>query len=392
MSKRNLTYFSLAFVWFSVHFGGGFASGRQPVDFFIRHHWTAVFMPAVAMATTGLTLYFGWVLAVKYNTYDYASWAKRIYYPFEKIMSPIHSVVLNVTMILATAVAFATSGSTLEAMLGTNFLLNTVVIGLVIFLLTIFGADLVRKVATVISIFMMICLLGVYVPNIIAFFPKIMANLKTIHDATSAASSDTSVWEALWWGLKYGGLQGCAIGAYIVHAKACPDTKDLKKAAFVGFLLNAGILYLAYFGIISFYDEGSLTQVVPSLFVVQKGIGGQIMPIVLSITLIVASVSTGVSLIFGVANRLVILFGRNMNEAQKAENNRKHSILASLLLLIVCWGVAQFGLIPLVATGFGAVGWMALIVICLPVILRGVGLWKAEASDAYSMAAAKAER
>lgn len=337
-------------------------------------------MPAVAMATTGLTLYFGWVLAVKYSAYDYASWAKRIYYPFEKILCPIHSVVLNTTMILATAVAFATSGSTLEAMLGTSYILNTVVIGVVIFFLTIFGADLVRKVATVISIFMMVCLLGVYVPNIIAFFPKIMANLKTIHDTTSASGADTSFWAALWWGLKYGGLQGCAIGAYIVHAKACPEKRNLAKAAFIGFLLNAGILYLAYFGIITFYDQGSLTQVVPSLFVVQKGVGGQLMPIILSITLIVASLSTGVSLIFGVANRMVILFGRNMDAVERANNFRKHSVWASTILLVVCWCVAQFGLIPLVATGFGAVGWMALFVICVPVILRGLGFWSSEAS------------
>jgi uncharacterized membrane protein YkvI len=377
-----LTYLSLAFVWFSVHFGGGFASGRQPVDFFIRHHWTAVFMPAVAMATTGLTLYFGWILAVKYNTYDYASWSKRIYYPFAKVMGPIFSVVLNTTMILATAVAFATSGSTLEQMIGTNFLMNTVVTGVVIFLLTIFGAGLVRKAATAISVFMMIALLGVYIPNVIAFFPKMIENLKAIHDVTTAPGADYSVWEALWWGLKYGGLQGCAIGAYIVHAQACPDKSSLGKAAFMGFLLNAFILYLAYFGIIIFYDKGATTQVVPSLFVVSNGIGGGFMAIVLSVTLILASISTGVSLIFGVAHRVVIFLGRNMDEATKLRNLRKHSIIASFLLLVVCWGVAQFGLIPLVATGFGAVGWMALLAISVPVILRGLGIWSPEPDGA----------
>ncbi len=375
MKKQDWTFFSLAFVWFSVHFGGGFSSGRQPVSFFLDHHWTGFFMPAISMAVTGLTIYFGWIIAAKHQSYDYASWAKKVYYPSKLVLPVLHGVVLNTTMILATAVAFATSGKTIEAMLGTSYLANTVVVGIFIFVLTIFGAGLVRKFATVVSLFMICCILTAYLPNIIKFYPKIMANLDAMKAATATTSS---AWESLWWALKYGGLQGCAIGAYIVHAQACPDRGSLAKAAITGFLLNAGILYLACFGIMAFADQGALTESVPSLFVVTHGIGKEYMPILLSVTLILASLSTGVALAFGVAKRIVVFLARNMNSEEQQRNEQKHFIIASLGLLIVCWAVAQFGLIPLVAKGFGAVGWMALIVISLPVMLRGFGLWSAE--------------
>lgn len=377
MKNRDWTFMALAFVWFSTHFGGGFSSGRQPVSFFLNQHWTGIFMPGAAMVVTALTLYFGWRIGAKYGVYDYHSWAQKAYYPYEKFFSPLHGFIVNITMVIATAVAFATSGSTLEKMLGTSYLLNTLVTGIVIFLLTIFGAALVRRFATIVSLFMIACILIAYVPNVIKFFPNIIENFNTWYTTTSTPDSTVTVWGAIWWAFKYGGLQGCALGAYIVHAEACPEKKNLIKAASFGFVLNAGILYLASFGILAFADQGSLADRVPTLFVVQHGIGSDYMPILLSITLILAAVTTGVNFVFGISKRALTFMSRNMNEEETKSNEFKHSVIASAGMLIVCWGVAQFGLIPLVAKGFGAVGWMALGIITIPVLLRGFKIWTA---------------
>lgn len=372
---------ALAFVWFSTHFGGGFSSGRQPVSFFLNQHWIGIFMPALAMLATALTLYFGWRIGARYGVYDYHSWAQKAYYPYEKFFSPLHGLIVNVTMVVATAVAFATSGATLEKMIGTSYIANTLVTGIVIFLFTIFGAQLVRRFSTVVSLFMIACILIAYVPNVIKYFPNIIENFNSWKAVSSAPDSELTVWGAIWWALKYGGLQGCALGAYIVHAEACPEKKNLVKAASFGFLLNAGILYLATFGILAFADQGSLADQVPTLFVVQNGIGSDFMPTLLSITLILAALTTGVNFVFGVSKRALTFMSRNMNEEQSKKNEFKHSVIASASMLILCWGVAQFGLIPLVAKGFGAIGWMALGIITVPVLLRGFGLWTASAKN-----------
>jgi len=53
-----------------------------------------------------------------------------------------------------------------------------------------------------------------------------------------------------------------------------------------------------------------------------------------------------------------------------------HSIITSAILVVVCWLVAQLGYIPLIRKGNDSLGWVALLVIDVPVILRGLGVWR----------------
>ena len=71
-------------------------------------------------------------------------------------------------MCVAPAVAFATGGATLSTLTGLPYLLCTLIIGIFIFVVAVFGTDLVRKVASVLSVCIIAGLLIVYIPNIIA--------------------------------------------------------------------------------------------------------------------------------------------------------------------------------------------------------------------------------
>lgn len=71
-------------------------------------------------------------------------------------------------MCVAPAVAFATGGATLSTLTGLPYLLCTLIIGIFIFVVAVFGTDLVCKVASVLSVCIIAGLLIVYIPNIIA--------------------------------------------------------------------------------------------------------------------------------------------------------------------------------------------------------------------------------
>ena len=71
-------------------------------------------------------------------------------------------------MCVAPAVAFATGGATLSTLTGLPYLLCRLIIGIYIFVVAVFGTDLVRKVASVLSVCIIAGLLIVYIPNIIA--------------------------------------------------------------------------------------------------------------------------------------------------------------------------------------------------------------------------------
>lgn len=115
-------------------------------------------------------LFFAYCLrfARKHEVYDYRSYNNAFYGKFAPVFSNLFEILYICVMCVAPAVAFATGGATLSTLTGLPYLLCTLIIGIFIFVVAVFGTDLVRKVASVLSVCIIAGLLIVYIPNIIA--------------------------------------------------------------------------------------------------------------------------------------------------------------------------------------------------------------------------------
>ena len=142
----------LAGVWFTTHFGGGFASGAQMYSYYVRYGIWSLIMPTLAMAYNALFFIYAFRYARKHELYDYGSYNKSFYGKYSPIFSTLFEVLYITVMCVAPAVAFATGGSTLENLTGLPYMLCTLIIGVFIFIVAIYGTDLVRRVSSVISI------------------------------------------------------------------------------------------------------------------------------------------------------------------------------------------------------------------------------------------------
>lgn len=372
MNKRSgmPVFLALAFVWFTTHFGGGFASGAQVIQYFVRFGWFAVFMPVISQLIIAIVLYFAWKFALEKKLFDYRDWANEFYKPIQGIMSNVFEITYNLVLVTATAVAFATGGATIEGVLGTPYLLNTLVIAMALFLLTIFGAELVRKSAAIIAILIISGVVIIYLPNVINSFGQITSNVASLR--SGAVQNNENIFSAFWYTLLYAGFQTSCIGAYIVHSNILKDKKDAKKAAFWGFILNSTILMLSTLGILAFYNDGVLAESVPALFVVRNGIGSSWMVPLISVLIIFGAVSTGVNLIYGISKRIVNHLGRNESQIVFKRKERMRNIGASALYIAITWSIAQFGLIPLIARGYGTLGYISIVIIIIPIIVKGI--------------------
>lgn len=384
MEKKNWmpTFFAVAFVWFTTHFGGGFASGRQVVQYYVGYGWYASFLPIVSQALEALVFYYAWKFALERKKFDYRSWTLDFYKPAEKVMAPVFEFIFQLILVTATAVAFATGGATITKVFGTSYLLNTFFIALAMLLLTIFGADIVRKAASFIAIAIILGVIVIYVPNIVKSWGAITGNIAALKAGTIA--NDATFGQALWKTIVYAGFQSCCLGAYLAHSNALKDVNDAKKAAGWGFVINATILMMSTLGIMAFYQDGILEEAVPALFVVMNGVGSAWMTPLISILIILGAVSTGVNLIYGTTNRIVNYISRNDLEKVKKEKETKRSIVVSFCYVAATWMIAQFGLIPLIAKGYGTLGYVSVFVIIIPVILKGIIGWKKIDGDAAS--------
>lgn len=368
MKKEEKIYLSLAFVWFTTHFGGGFASGRQVVQYFVSLGKYAIIMPILSQAILALVFYAAWSYAFEHKAYNYKVWTDKFYRPVEKILSPAYEILYNLILVTATAVAFATGGATMTSVLGTPYLVNTALIAAALLLLTIFGARLVRKAATYVAVAIILGMFAIYIPNIIAGFPQISANLALF--SAQPATDGPTFWGALWTTFTYAGFQAVVMGAYIAHSSALKQKSDVSKAAILGFTLNSLMLVMTVLGLLIFLNDGILTDPIPALIVIRNGIGAGWMVPLISVLIVLGAVSTGVNMIYGITQRIVTYLSRNESEAAAGPKERQRSIIVSAVYVLITWSVAQFGLIPLVAKGYGTLGWISIFVIIIPVILK----------------------
>ncbi|MCI1966040.1 MAG: hypothetical protein LKJ17_07925 [Oscillospiraceae bacterium] len=360
----------VAFVWFTTQFGGGFASGAQLYVYFVKFGIWTLLTPILAQAFGAFFQWYGLRYAKRHDTYDYRSFTDRFYGDFgEKarpIFSNLYELVYLFTICLAPSVAFATGGATLHALTGIPYLLCTVIIGLIIFVLTIFGTNLVRAAASTVSVIIIAGLLLVYIPNIIAQWGTITANIGEI------AATPAPAGPALWKCFLYAAFQIASIGLLMQHAEPFKDEGEAKKSMIYGFIVNAVIVFMCTIGLIAVIHNPELkTAQVPTLLMVTTGVGASVLTPIISILIVLGSVSTAVNMIAGVIARFVNSMSKKDASAEESKQKlKKRTVIIAVLFTLLTFAIAQFGLIPLVSTGYGYLGYLTIVVVVIPFVIH----------------------
>lgn len=156
-----------------------------------------------------------------------------------------------------------------------------------------------RKVASVLSICIIAGLLIVYVPNIIAGAGKIGDTVNTMKTA------DLPFSKALYAAFLYGTFQLANVAVFVQHAKSFEKPQDAGKSMAVGAVLNALLMIMVVLGIMTVYQNPEMIQQsVPTLFMVQQGVGSKFMTPLISVLIILGAVSTAVNMVAAMVKRI----------------------------------------------------------------------------------------
>ena len=369
MSKKNKAgsmILGVAFVWFTTHFGGGFASGAQIYSYYVRYGIWSLFLPLFAMAYNGVFFAYCLYFARKHEVYDYRSYNNAFYGRFAPLFSNLFELLYLCVMCVAPAVAFATGGATLSTLTGLPYLLCTFVIGAFIFVVSVFGTDLVRKVASVLSICIIAGLLIVYVPNIIAGAGKIGDTVNAMKTA------DLPFGKALYAAFLYGTFQLANVAVFVQHAKSFEKPQDAGKSMAVGAVLNALLMIMVVFGIMTVYQNPEMSQQsVPTLFMVQQGVGSKFMTPLISVLIILGAVSTAVNMVAAMVKRIHDGLAERSSRTETAGKISITQILAALACCIADFLIAQLGLLTLIQKAYSILAYLAIPVILVPYVEIG---------------------
>ena len=380
MDKKNkfLTAISIgcATVWFSTHCGAGFASGTQELQYFANHGWFGVFMPIITFIIIAVTYYVGLETARQTDKWGYEGWSKEAYGGASKFLTPAMDLSIVITTIAATAASIATGG-----VLGNQYLNLPIWVGsafmfVAITLLVIFGENIVRKNAMIMTSVILIIILIVMVAGLIKFAPDI-ARLMGEHYVNPASSKfsikgtdetvEGSLGNAILWALAYAGFQVGAIGGITASFKGAKSKAEAKGAMTLGCILNifmlVGICLLIFSGMPEIYTDEQ-ARLLPTVFIVNQ-LDIPALGVLYPLLLFLALITTGVGFVFGILTRIEPYVLNNM------ENKVAKKAIISVAVLIVCFMISKLGLMFVIKVAYKYLGIFNWLFIILPLWTLG---------------------
>ena len=339
----------------AVVIGGGYATGRELAEFFLsRGPWGGLF--AILFATLLFSIFCSltFVLARRFETYDYKSFFKqllgRAWHIFE------FAYLIFVVLILA---VYGAAAGAIGNAFGAPLWVGTVLLAALIAGVVAFGNKAVEALFRDVSYL----LYGVYA----LFIVLALWRFGSLVPGAFAAHPQTSGWALS--GITYFGYN--IIGAVVILPvlRHLLSDRDAVIAGTLAGPLTMIPALLFFIPMAAFYPEVQ-SATLPSDFLLQR-IGIPAFHVLFQAMIFSALLESGTSSVHAINERLdrawVTRTAKELTHAQR--------LGIAVVVLVGCMFLARrFGLVALIATGYRALAYILLATFILPLIT--VGVWK----------------
>lgn len=361
MNKKNQSAgftvcFGIASAWFGTHCGSGFATGAQGVSFWTSYGAYAVFLPLISVALMAAVAFIQWEFCRQNKTYDYRSYANRLFSPYDKVFAPVYEVLFIAIMVMGVSSVFAGAGQLVSQMFGLPYVPSVIAVMALVVVLNMFGTKLLVASSSVLSVI----LIGVIV--LIAFL-CIGKNGGHFVEVVSTWQTEGSLGKAILSGVLYGSFQCIILGATTNLSEDIATKEDSIRSAVFGLIMNGAMMILMTYMLLCYYPQVNSEQL-PVLSAVSE-LGIPVLETAYSAMVFLAFMTTAITCIGAILKR-VEGFG-----AGSISNITVRRALYSAVLILICFGIAQFGLLAIVKKGYTAVGYLGFPFVIVPTLIIG---------------------
>ncbi len=342
-------------VFQSIIVAGGYGTGREIVEFFLHFGPLGGLLGLLLPATivTSLACAIAFELARQTQSYDYRAFLKQLLGP----MWFLYEIGYLVSILLIVAVIGSAAGHFLSETFGLPPVVGGVGLLVTIGFLVFRGTRVIEGTMSAWSFVLYGVFIAMFVWSLVSFGPVIRSHLATgeIHGGWLLS------------GMRYSAL-GIALVPAMLFATAHIETR--REAISAGLLagpigtIPAILFLLAMVG----QYPAILERPVPANFVLE-GLGSRPFQIVYQIMLFGTLIETGTGLIHAFNERVATVY-----RTHGAEMPRRLRPLIAVIVLTAGWLLSRFGIIALIARGYGFMTWFFIVVLVIPLLT--LGAWK----------------
>lgn len=339
-------------VFQSLVIAGGYGTGRELVEFFLSYGPLGGLL-AIVVSTSiwSAVCAASFEFARLFESYDYRSFFTELlgrgWFSYEVCYFALLAIVL--------AVIAAAAGSILEETFALPYAAGVLGIMAAVGYLVFRGSSTIRGVLA----FWSFVLYAVYVILFLAAFLKFAPQIGAALGAGEARSG---------WAL--GGVRYAAYNLAIIPAVlfALADVETRREAIGAGLLAGViGIVPgLLFFIAMTGHYPAILERPVPANYLLQA-LGSRPLQLAYQIVLFGTLIETGTGMIHAVNERIASAY-----DEKGLSMPRWLRPLTATLLLLAGAALASFGLIGLIAKGYGTLTWLFLVIYVIPILTWGV--------------------
>jgi uncharacterized membrane protein YkvI len=365
-------------VMLAVQFGGAYGTGREAVEFITKNGPAGGLLGlAVFTLIMGGTSALCFELARKFKAYDYRIFVKvllgRWWFLYE--------ICLVTVLLLAISVCGSVCGNVLEDQFGIAQQIGTLLMLLAVVMLCYWGRNVVEETMTFSSI-ALIMILIVFLAMVLMRSGGLIVEI--------IASSDPG---SRWWisSCQYGIFGASCIPLLLYCARGFQTrTEALCGGLFAGILTSfpAAVFHIVY---LSDYPA-ILDKALPVYYMIGE-LSSPVLMVAYILILFVMVVQTAVGMMQGLIERIDTW---RCESAGAPFNKVARSIIAATIV-VISWLLSKFGIITLIAKGYGTIAWCFAAIFFLPVLTIGVykafrGNEEERGYDACDLPTAEAEQ
>lgn len=355
--------FSVGSVLFSAHAGGGFATGNQANTYYVGLGWLGPISAVIAMLLLTLTMREAMIMYNSRGLKSHKELFETLYHPLDKCYV-LFEVFFYIMVLMAVAAAISGAASALNQYFGLNYYIGIVIVGALVLLLTIFGADLVRKVSTYMGIAILVTAITIYTIGI--FKSK---TLFTVMSADFSTVGFRNIPKAILNAFTYAGFQCVTLPTMIACGTPLKGKKNCSKSMWISFVMNSVALVLSVFMLMSwkgYYSSVEGGSTIPTLTVCTE-MSMKWLTVIYGICLLLCLISTGVTTTFGFVARF-----ENHKVFRKIKSQRVRSAVVSAFIIILSMTISLVGLTNIIKYGYGYCGYLAIAIVVVPFLTVGV--------------------
>lgn len=346
-------YLLPGFVFQSVTIAGGYGTGRELVEFFLNYGPLGGLLGMFLVTTLmwSIILAVSFEFSRKFKAYDYRTFFKKLLGPFWFLFEIIYAV----QIFLVLAVIGSAAGIILRDNFGVPYLAGVLIMLVAVGFLTFKGKGLIENFLSVWSIILYLVYAAFFVVALIKFGPLIEKNF--------ASGIILPNW--VLGGFKYALYNLGTVPAVLFCLNHIESRKEAVTAGILGGFIGIIPGALFFIAVVGYYP-GVLPEEIPAVFLLHKA-GVPILLIAFQIVLFGTLIETGTGFIHSVNERI-----RSTLRAKGKELMRWQRPLVAMIMLLSAFGISTFGLVNLIAKGYGSAAWGFLIAYIIPILTLGI--------------------